>query len=280
MWANKIYLVTKKQVDKSVVIFRGIPIRSKIRYGLIAFLVFMTSLTLIAKLNGHSYADAVQKSKQQLQVIQDQINAILPPSEIELGQQDLSVDYLLEQTDPKLNIPKPIDTPSRYMVMVNLFPKTGLPYSSLTRVKYIHREVQNLTDYQYEVFYAIGSVLEYNPRAEFADKTLNEEEIKLRITNARDGITNADKKLQKVSSSTLDDPTKNEVVDIIQSLLKQLEEFSSERDYEAWYTTVDTSQKSILANRQAFWKVQTDQLFVQISEINQNLAILEKYLRN
>lgn len=68
-------------------------------------------------------------------------------------------------------------------------------------------------------------------------------------------------------------------MDSIEVLQKQLEAFSSKRDYEAWFKAVEDTQKSILNNRQLFWEQETGVLFGEISRLNQDLATIEQALR-
>lgn len=254
--------------------------RAIIRYGLVGLLLAFIAMSATAKLSSERYAHSIQTARTNLQHTQDDIRSILTPKQIELGQQDLSVDYLLSQTNPHTFTLPRVTTPPRIMVFINLLPATHFSYSSLVQAERIDDDVTALTSYQYSVITSIESVLEYNPRAEFADKTLNEEEIKLRISNAKKGLADAYERLKNIQSNKIGDFTKTDVLNQITSLQKQLEQFSSKRDYEAWYKTVETAQKSIVANRQAFWQEETDKLFYNISEVNQHLATIEQALRN
>lgn len=248
------------------------------KHWLVVVLLILVVTILVAKLSGSRYANSLQQSRAQLQVLQDHVHGILPPSRIELGQQDLSVDYLLEQTKPDNSQLAKISTPSIAMTFINLLPNIRYPYSAYFEVYNVRRDAKKLLDYQYQVFYAMGSVLEYNPRAEFADKTLNEDEIKLRISSSRTGLAGAYNSLQKVKKSPGDD-NRDEVAAAVKTLQQQLEDFDKNRNVETWAKRVDEAQKKIISNRQSYWNKATEKLYGTISSVNQDLANIEIALR-
>jgi len=253
--------------------------RDIIRYGAAAGLLALVTTITTAKLSGDQYANGIQATRTSLQRLQDNIAAILEPNEIELGQQDLSIDYLLEQTDSKSAklavITRP---PSRVMMFIHLLPKTNYPYASLSQAAQIRADAKGLTDYQHRMFSALQPVLEYNPRAEFADKTLNDEEIKLRISNARSGLQQSQERLRKVRARQ-GDTTAPALLEVIKSLSSRLETFATKRDYDSWAKDVEQAQRAIITNRQTMWSTEIHKIYTQISTINQNLATIESALR-
>lgn len=265
---------------KIVLVFVRKNPRQILRYSAVMLLIVFVITTLTAKLSSNQYANDVQQARAQLQQIQDQVASLLPPERIELGQQDLSVDYLLSQTKPGVFKPQPVDTPSRTMITINLLPNTSYHYSAFNDVKRLRKNVVNLATHQHTVFSALESVLEYNPRADFADKTLNEEEIKLRIENTRSGLASAADSLQNKTDNKIDDPSKDKLISSVNTLQQKLELFSKNRDMNAWFTTVETEQKAIINNRQSLWTTEINKIYNQISEINQDLADTEKALRS
>lgn len=279
MGFQKTTQITLRQLRALSTRFQQISKDTFLRYIALALLISVICATLIAKTNGQRYANTIQSARSQTQNMQDAVNSILEPKDIELGQQDLSIDYILSQTNPQTMETPEFKLPSRLMVAINLLPDVFLPYSSFSRADDLKIKYKTLVGYQYDIFSAAGSALEYNPRADFADKTLNEEEIKLRIDNARKGLADAIKKLGEANGISIEDPTKTALVDSIEVLQKQLEAFSSKRDYEAWFKAVEDTQKSILNNRQLFWEQETGVLFGEISRLNQDLATIEQALR-
>ena len=252
--------------------------RTVIRYVILLLLVAFVALTLTAKLSGERYANNVQLARANMQQAQDQLRAILEPRDIELGQQDLSVDYLLEQTNPDTFYPQRINTPNRAMVSLHLFPNLANISTAYKKSRAISKDTKKLVTYHHDVISALQSVLEYNPRAEFADKTLNNEEINLRIQNAKTGLNDAAQAL-KNTSDTIDDPTKDELNSAIARLQSAHTIFDEERDMEAWFKAVETEQQAIVDNRQEFWQTEVTKLYSTIAEANQAFAAVETALR-
>lgn len=176
-----------------------------IRYGPTLLLACLVVTILVAKLSGERYANSVQHTRTDLQRLQDSLAHIIEPNEIELGQQDLSVDYLLDQTDPSVVTFRAPVTPPRPLLFIHLLPAVNYPYEVFAQTGRIAHDTSALTRYQHQVFLAIQPVLEYNPRAEFADKTLNDEEIKLRINTSRDGLIQATMKLRELDTARSSD---------------------------------------------------------------------------
>lgn len=249
------------------------------KYWLVVLLLIFVTMVIIAKTSGVRYASALQQSRAELQTLQDHIRNVLPPSRIELGQQDLSIDYLLQQTNPENSKLPQVSTPSIAMTFINLLPRVNYPYSAYHEIYNVRSEAKQLFNYQYQVFYAMGSVLEYNPRAEFADKTLNEDEIKLRINSSRTGLSAAYDSLQKIKKGP-NDENRDEMATAIKTLQQQLEDFDKNRNVEAWAKRVDEAQKKIVSNRQSYWNKATEKLYGTISSVNQGLATIENALLN
>lgn len=253
--------------------------RKAIHYSVIGALILASAAVLVAKLSGERYADGLQATRTSLQRLQDNLGDIMEPAEIELGQQDLSVDHLLEQTDPKT---KPLPTitrpPAAPMIFVHLLPNANYPYAALRQGARVRSDAAKLLSYQHRTFLALQPVLEYNPRAEFADKTLNDDEINLRITNAWDGLRRAHEQLSEVKARP-DDGTRDQLLDTIASLQQSLETFGKNRAYDAWAKQVEHAQKEIIANRQTYWGTATSTLYERLSTVNSNLATIEHALR-
>lgn len=245
----------------------------------IIVLMLFVAITLIAKLSSTKLADDIQSTRVQLQQLQDRLNETLPPERIELGQQDLSVDYLLEQTDSEQAPVATFDTPSRTLTALNLLPQTSFGYSAFSGLGTLRTDTTELLRYHHEVIASLQPTLEYNPRAEFADKTLNAEEIKLRIDNARKGLSSAADGLRAATSPTYLDPNKGGLLRSINELTRKLEAFDKDRELEAWYKAVEAEQKAIAANRQKFWAEHTSKLYEKISDLNQDFARMERSLR-
>ena len=253
--------------------------RTILKFGGIALLVLFVGLTLTAKLSGNSLARDLQTSRTQLQQLQDRLTNILSPEKIELGQQDLSVDYLIEQINPKTAPVTSISTPSRTLVTLNLLPRISYDYSAFSGVRALRKDTAELLRYHHAVISAMQPILEYNPRAEFADKTLNDQEVKLRIDNARNGLKNAGNELRAASSKNYSDPEKGQLIRSVNQLSEQLETFAQSKDYEQWYKAVEAEQETITKNRQAFWAKETEPFYNRIAELNMAFAEMEKSLQ-
>lgn len=253
--------------------------RQIIRYGSIGLLIVFSTTALIAKLSGERYANEIQRTRTQIQSLQDQLRAFMQPDQIELGQQDLSVDYVIGQTDPTVFTPNPIDAPPRILITLHLLPDTDYPYGAFQRVKPLQGDMQRFVAYQHEVFTAIGAVLEYNTRAEFGDKTLSDAEIAQRIDNARIGLASAADNLRNSVGDTIHDPEKGKIFRSLSALTQAVESFSQSRNLEDLAKIFDVEQTAIIANRQAFWIEQTGDLYRRIADLNQDFALIEKSIR-
>jgi hypothetical protein len=237
-------------------------------------------MNLIAKFNQNNYLNQIQTSRTQLSLLQNQLLSVMEPQEMTPGQPDLSIDYVLEQTNPDTRKTQKVTTPSAAMVFLHFFPAISWYGSVFQGAQHTAERSQELTNYHYQIISSLEPLLEYNPRADLSDETLNELVLKKRIDDARTGLKKVETGLRQSSSNTINDPDKAALIKIVRSLKNNLEVFESTRDKEQWYESVTASHAEILKNRQKFWVKETDKIYKLISESNQQLSDVETRLRN
>ncbi len=251
-------------------------------YGLLALLAIIMLATLGIKLSTERYIAQVQDSRTYLLQLQNQYNDIMQPNQIELGQQDLSVDYVLSQLKADSLYARPPRLPSELELYLNTLPHHSSHISAINQLSSVSYTAEQLGHYHYAVIHAIGSLLEYNPRGDLSDARLSDAEIQLRIDNAQDGLQQAQQELSILQddSVAVSDPGLSELQQTINQVLRQLEVFDSSRKKDDWYSVIDSAQHAIIRNRQTFWQQHTEKLFADITTTNENLSQLQNDLQD
>lgn len=237
--------------------------------GLLAIFIISTQL------NRTDYINQIEQTRLKQQDLKDKISQVLSPIDIEIGQKDLSVQYLVQQlTAVQKENTQPI-LPPPALVCIGLLPSLDCNgyLKARSEAAESRQQVYALIDYHRDMMNTLKPFLEYNPQADLGDERLNQPTIQTRIDAAKVGLRKAEDELVGQNTNTAPgDDGKAALLDSVRKVRLALNEFDKSRDKGAWYTAVETAQKSIVTNRETFWQFALKDLYEQIDSSNELLA--------
>lgn len=219
-----------------------------------------------------SFKESLVGARSLLQAESASLATLPEPQLIEKGQIDSALGYIVESSN-KVSDTETASLPPSWQLKL-LRPFTSKWYTEIDSIYQKNRletNKSNMLHHHAEVLSSLKPLLSYNPQADLSSDTLTDEDVSGRIQAAQEGISSVSSNIKKLTSHSENDDLQAILMDL-DNLQNKLKDFDRTRDKTAWYQAVDGVQTKIIANRQTFWRAESEKLLASYAEIQQDYS--------